>query len=338
MRNILCGVAAAALAVSLPAVATAQPEGKGKPEKAERGGKPDRQQARGNGNGRGNGNADRRGPQRQEARGNQDRGNRGNGNDRVRVARDNDDRRGPPMRANNGRGNDRVVVRDVERRVARRGDDRDIFDYRRSDYRYGSGQGMIDGCPPGLAKKNNGCLPPGQAKKMYGQRVPTDYAERRLSGVLSDWFGRDDRYDYRYGDDYIYRLGSNGLINALIPLYDRRGYYYPVGTRYPSAYDSYNLPYQYRRYYDDPYYRYGDGAIYRVDPETQLIRSVVSLLTGDLGVGQPLPSAYSVYNVPYAYRETYYDSPQNMYRYSDGYIYRVDPTTMLIAEAIKAVL
>ena len=31
-------------------------------------------------------------------------------------------------------------------------------------------------CPPGLAKKNNGCLPPGQAKKRYqvGQPVPAD--------------------------------------------------------------------------------------------------------------------------------------------------------------------
>jgi Ni/Co efflux regulator RcnB len=29
-------------------------------------------------------------------------------------------------------------------------------------------------CPPGLAKKNNGCLPPGQAKKLtVGQPVPT---------------------------------------------------------------------------------------------------------------------------------------------------------------------
>lgn len=30
-------------------------------------------------------------------------------------------------------------------------------------------------CPPGLAKKNNGCLPPGQAKKRYqvGQPLPT---------------------------------------------------------------------------------------------------------------------------------------------------------------------
>ncbi|MBC5767383.1 RcnB family protein [Ramlibacter albus] len=35
------------------------------------------------------------------------------------------------------------------------------------------------GCPPGLAKKNNGCLPPGQAKKMHqqlvvGQRLPSE--------------------------------------------------------------------------------------------------------------------------------------------------------------------
>jgi len=29
------------------------------------------------------------------------------------------------------------------------------------------------GCPPGLAKKNNGCLPPGQAKKWRrGERLP----------------------------------------------------------------------------------------------------------------------------------------------------------------------
>ena len=36
---------------------------------------------------------------------------------------------------------------------------------------------MASGCPPGLAKKNNGCLPPGQAKKLYnvGQRWPGNY-------------------------------------------------------------------------------------------------------------------------------------------------------------------
>lgn len=29
------------------------------------------------------------------------------------------------------------------------------------------GKHWRDDCPPGLAKKNNGCLPPGQAKKIY---------------------------------------------------------------------------------------------------------------------------------------------------------------------------
>ena len=33
--------------------------------------------------------------------------------------------------------------------------------------------GRAGHCPPGLAKKNNGCLPPGQAKKwQIGQRLP----------------------------------------------------------------------------------------------------------------------------------------------------------------------
>ena len=28
----------------------------------------------------------------------------------------------------------------------------------------------VGGCPPGLAKKNNGCMPPGQAKKQSGDQ------------------------------------------------------------------------------------------------------------------------------------------------------------------------
>jgi hypothetical protein len=36
-------------------------------------------------------------------------------------------------------------------------------------------QRYVSKCPPGLAKKNNGCLPPGQAKKYeLGQRLPRD--------------------------------------------------------------------------------------------------------------------------------------------------------------------
>jgi|KBSSwiStaDraftv2_1062776.scaffolds.fasta_scaffold55558_2 hypothetical protein len=84
----------------------------------------------------------------------------------------------------------------------------------------------VGGCPPGLAKKHNGCMPPGQAKKLYriGQRFPLSYGNR--------W--------------------------------------------------SYNqIPYDLRRQYgfdpDDRYY-YGDGYVYRVDPKTMLIQQVVSAL------------------------------------------------------------
>jgi hypothetical protein len=41
-------------------------------------------------------------------------------------------------------------------------------------------------CPPGLAKKNNGCLPPGQAKKMWavGQPLPAGVAYFALPPAL----------------------------------------------------------------------------------------------------------------------------------------------------------
>ncbi len=67
-------------------------------------------------------------------------------------------------------------------------------------------------CPPGLAKKNNGCLPPGQAKKMYnlGQRWPGDYGTRwSYNQVPYDYRSRynlDPNDRYYYGDGYIYQV------------------------------------------------------------------------------------------------------------------------------------
>lgn len=41
-------------------------------------------------------------------------------------------------------------------------------------------------CPPGLAKKNNGCMPPGQAKKWsVGQRLPNDVVYYDLPSSLT---------------------------------------------------------------------------------------------------------------------------------------------------------
>ena len=90
------------------------------------------------------------------------------------------------------------------------------------------GQGYgVGGCPPGLAKKAIPCVPPGQAKKMYGigQRLP-------LGGAFSPYSYNRIPYDLRRQ----YGLAPNGS------------------------------------------YYYGDGYLYRVDPRTMLVRQVISAL------------------------------------------------------------
>jgi hypothetical protein len=109
----------------------------------------------------------------------------------------------------------------------------------------------------------------------------------------------------------------------------------------PSAYNYYNVPNQYRSlYYDTPDYNYwyAPGAIYQYDPSSSMITSVAALLSPGFTVGQPLPMGYDVYNVPYAYRSTYYDTPNAMYRYNNGYIYQVDPATMLVSAIVASIL
>ena len=39
-----------------------------------------------------------------------------------------------------------------------------------------------------------------------------------------------------------------------------------------------------------------------------------------------------------AYRSQYYDTPNDWYRYNDGYIYRVDPTSQLITAIVRALV
>ena len=70
----------------------------------------------------------------------------------------------------------------------------------------------VGGCPPGLAKKNNGCLPPGQAKKLYniGQRWPGSYGHawnyNQIPYDLRSRYGFNDDYRYYYGDGYLYQV------------------------------------------------------------------------------------------------------------------------------------
>ena len=83
----------------------------------------------------------------------------------------------------------------------------------------------VGGCPPGLAKKHNGCMPPGQARKL----------------------GRGMRWQNGYGAYYTY---------GRLPYEVRRRHH--LSSRY--------------RYY------YSDGYLYAVDPRTMLIQQVISAL------------------------------------------------------------
>jgi len=73
-------------------------------------------------------------------------------------------------------------------------------------------------CPPGLAKKGNGCMPPGQAKKMFnvGQRYNRNFGNVwTYSQIPSDLrsryqFDRDDRYYYRNG--YLYQVNPRTML------------------------------------------------------------------------------------------------------------------------------
>ena len=417
MLKWMLAAGAAALAISAPAAANRGGQGGDKghaahAKKADRGGG---QKAR-----RGGGNRQvkaQRGGDRQRARPMRFAQNddRGRGRDKARTAKRDDDRgRGRLKADNQGRGRDKDVVR-IDRRdraVALKGDK--IFRVRDVDRRGGvrfrdidrddlfvRRLGFANGCPPGLAKKHNGCMPPGQAAKFVGRPL---VAASRLGALaplplsMSNLFRDDDDFYYRYGGGYLYRVDRDdnliasmlplfgaamlgqplqpyalnnyyrpsyfsafypnspydcyrygygyvyetdcmsGMVENVIPTYD---YGYGVGQILPASYGYYNVPFAYRSSFvdnDDYYYRYAPGAIYRVDRDTALISSVAALLGNGMTVGQPLPMGYSTYNVPLAYRASYYDTPDMWYRYNNGYIYSVDPATQLVSAIVRAIV
>jgi hypothetical protein len=218
------------------------------------------------------------------------------------------------MAAGHGPDADVKVLQDGRHYYARR-DTRPRFDFA------AAGRGLIDGCPPGLARKNNRCLPPGQAN------------QRRYR---PDWWGLSGLSGgpYLYDGGYLLRL-NGGAVAGYVPLL---GGALAVGNLWPATYVAQPVPQYYVDYYDlgpSGSYRYADDVLYRVDPATSAITSIAGLLTGDdIRIGSPMPPGYDVYNVPYRYRSQYADGPDAWYRYSDGYIYQVDPTTQLVTAAI----
>lgn len=80
---------------------------------------------------------------------------------------------------------------------------------------YGAGKG----CPPGLAKKNNGCMPPGQARKWdVGQPLPRGVAVYSVPQPVLVQLPPAP-YGYRYariGNDIVLVQQQNNLIVDII--------------------------------------------------------------------------------------------------------------------------
>ena len=73
-------------------------------------------------------------------------------------------------------------------------------------------------CPPGLAKRGNGCLPPGQAKKMYnvGQRYNRNFGNlwtyNQIPDYLRSQYVLDPNDRYYYGNGYLYQVDPRTLL------------------------------------------------------------------------------------------------------------------------------
>ena len=298
MKTIIPMVSILALALAAPMAAEAQDNG------------------RGNGKGNAAGQAARGGPDR--------------GPDAERGRPDTPRATGQAKRAEAQDRPGRAVEREIgrfETRVDR--DVRDVRDVRDlpGSVRVRPGErGLIAGCPPGLARKDNGCLPPGQARKAARLSTRYDYL----------WNRGDPGARYRYEDGYLYRTDASGSLLGYLPML---GGALSPGATWPAQYQYQPAPSYLTRYLGlgDRYsYRTADGVLYGVDPKTQAIGQVAALLTGQsFNVGQAMPAGYDVYNVPYDYRGQYVDSPERMYRYNDGQIYQVDPTTRIVQAVIQ---
>jgi len=130
----------------------------------------------------------------------------GNGNGKSQKAKKSDDDK---------HGGDRVAWQSKGKHF---GDhDRDVVrGYYHEEFKKGKG------CPPGLAKKNNGCLPPGQAKKWrYGYPLPRDvvwYPVPRELVIRLPAPPVDHKYVRVASDILLIAVGSSMVVDAITDL------------------------------------------------------------------------------------------------------------------------
>ena len=94
---------------------------------------------------------------------------------------------------------------------------------RNATYSYYRTEYVAGRCPPGLAKKNNGCLPPGQAKRVWavGQPLPSAIVYYPLPTTLVTQLSPPPRgYDYVQVDNdvVLMELGNRMVVDIVADL------------------------------------------------------------------------------------------------------------------------
>jgi len=73
-------------------------------------------------------------------------------------------------------------------------------------------------CPPGLAKRNNGCMAPGQAKKQFnvGQRYNRNsgnmWSYNQIPDALRSQYQLDQSDRYYYNNGYLYQVDPRSMV------------------------------------------------------------------------------------------------------------------------------
>ena len=159
---------------------------------------------KGNGNGNGDGNGKRDRPDNSEQSMRQGRAAPNSGGDQTeRRSQAGQERKGQKARAA-GPVNVGSYFVDNQRTAVRT---------------YYGNQYSAGRCPPGLAKKNNGCMPPGQARKWaVGQQLPRDVTYYSVpQSVISQLGAAPPSYKYVRvaADILLIAIGTNMVVDAI---------------------------------------------------------------------------------------------------------------------------
>ncbi len=114
-----------------------------------------------------------------------------------------------------GQARDRGEARERGERREARFDDRSRMAVRA----YYGGEAKSGRCPPGLAKKHDGCMPPGQAKKWaVGRPLPADVVVYDVPAAVSVQIGVPPS-GYKYvrvaSDILMVAVGSSMVVDAI---------------------------------------------------------------------------------------------------------------------------